>query len=150
MGADYALEFANVGANIDRRWRQEAFHPDAFPTIAVEAAASVAEVDLESLLIQRYNRLDLSYRFSDFDLRIFGNDRFRIEILYWLGGSTSIHQHAFSGGFKLLSGRSVHVEYDFVMRCEVHPALRIGDLHLHTSEILEPGIIRRIDRGCGF
>ena len=81
MDSDYALEFANVGTKIDRRWRQEAFHPDAFPTIAVEAAASVADVDLERLLMQRYDRLDLSYRFSDFDLRIFADDRFRIEIL---------------------------------------------------------------------
>ena len=150
MDPDYALEFANVGANIDRRWRQEAFHPDAFPIIAAEAAASMAEVDLEGLLIQRYDRLDLSYRFSDFDLRIFENDRFRIEILYWLGGSTSIHQHAFSGAFKLLSGRSVHVEYDFVTSCDAQPELRIGNLYLRTSEILKPGSIRRIDGGSRF
>jgi hypothetical protein len=150
MDADYTSEFANIGAKIDRRWRQEAFHADAFPSIAVEAAASMAEVDIESLLVQRYNRLDLSYRFSDFDLRIFENDRFRIEILYWLGGSTSIHQHAFSGAFKLLSGRSVHVEYGFERHHNISPDLRIGDLHVRNSEILESGSIRRIDGGSRF
>jgi hypothetical protein len=150
MGLDYAMEFADLGADIDCRWRKQAFDEDAFPTIAVEAAAKVADLDLDSLLFQQYDRLDLSYRFSDFDLRIFYNDRFRIDILYWLGSHTSIHQHAFSGAFKLLSGRSLHAEYDFSIRREVHPELLIGDLHLCNSEILEPGSIRRIETGARF
>jgi hypothetical protein len=78
MTTDYAAEFAGLGAEIDRRWRREAFHPDAFPGIAAEAAAVVTDIDCGRLLIQNYDRLDLSYRFSDFDLRIFANDRFRI------------------------------------------------------------------------
>jgi hypothetical protein len=150
MDSGYTSEFAGIAAKIGRRWRQERFQPDAFPSIAVEAAEDAADIDLQDLLIQNYHRLNLSYRFSDFDLIIFANDRFRIEILYWLEGSTSIHQHAFSGAFKLLSGRSVHVEYDFVTRCDVNPEVQIGDLHLRTSEILQPGSIRRIERGSRF
>jgi hypothetical protein len=147
---DYAAGFAELGAAIDRQWRREAFHPDAFPGIAAEAAAPVTDIDWAGLLIHNYDRLDLSYRFSDFDLRIFANDRFRVEILHWLGGSTSIHQHAFGGAFKLLAGRSLHVEYDFARRHAVHPDLLTGVLKLRRSEILQPGAVRRIDRGSRF
>jgi hypothetical protein len=150
MTIDYAAEFAALGAEIDRQWRREAFHPDSFPDIAAEAAAMVTDIEFDRLLIQAHDRLDLSYRFSDFDLRIFANDRFRIEILHWLGGSTSIHQHVFSGAFKLLAGRSIHVEYDFATRHAVHPDLLVGVLKLQRSEILEPGAVRRITRGPRF
>jgi hypothetical protein len=150
MTIDYAAEFAGLGAEIDRQWCREAFHPDAFPGIAAEAAASVTDIDWAGLLIQNYDRLDLSYRFSDFDLHIFASDRFRIEILHWLGGSTSIHQHAFSGAFKLLAGRSLHVEYDFARRHTVLPDLLTGVLKLRRSEILKPGAVRRIDCGSRF
>lgn len=150
QAGDYAAEFARIGGEIERQWCRDAFHPHSFPGIAVEAAAMADALDLEQLLIAHYDRLDLSYRFSDFDLRIFENERFRIEILHWLGGSTSIHQHGFAGAFKLLAGRSLHVEYEFAVRDDTHPELRVGDLRLRRSEVLEPGAIRRIDAGNRF
>jgi hypothetical protein len=35
----------------------------------------------------------------------------RIEALFWVDGTTSIHQHSFSGAFQVLAGKSIHSRY---------------------------------------
>ncbi|MFD4357461.1 hypothetical protein ACFWPX_33290 [Nocardia sp. NPDC058518] len=147
---DYAGTFSLIGAEIDQAWKQRNYDPGCFPEIAEAAAARVPAVELDELLIGHHQLLVLSYKFSDFDVRIFSNDRFRIEILVWLGGSTSIHQHSFSGAFSVLRGRSVHVEYEFDLRTEIQQELSIGDLTPRGSEILEAGDVRRIHSGSRF
>lgn len=147
---DYAAYFAAQGAAIERQWRKAEFHPRVFPAIAEEAAATITGIDLDDLLLQESTRLDKTYRFSDFDLHVFVGDRFRIEMLYWATGPTSIHQHAFCGAFKLMAGRSMHVEYDFQQKKEVLPELLIGDMRVRSSEVLETGAVRRIEGGPAF
>lgn len=150
MATDYAAEFANLGGTIDRRWRQTSYHPDAFPSIAADAAAMVGSVDLDDLLIREHSRLELAYRFSDFDLQLYSTDRFRIEFLYWVGSDTSIHHHGFSGAFKLACGRSLHTEYDFEIRHTLHPELLVGELRLRSSKVFEPGEICLVQGGRRF
>lgn len=118
--------------------------------IATAAANRVSGIEIDELLLRNSEYLDLSHRFSDFDIRIFENGRFRIEILVWLGGSTSIHQHAFSGAFALLSGRSLHIEYGFDARSPARHGVLVGDLGLLQSEVLEPGAVRAIESGPRF
>lgn len=148
--ADYASTFSRIGDQIDDAWQRRNYDPEVFPEIAEAAAARAPAMELSDLLIRHHQYLDLSYKFSDFDVRIFSNDRFRIEVLVWLGGSTSIHQHSFSGAFAVLRGRSVHVEYEFAPRTAVQDELLIGDLRLRGSEILEEGAVRRIHAGPRF
>lgn len=150
MSSHHALEFAALGKKIEASWRSSGFHPNAFPEIAMSAAEGVDDVDVEGMLLAESERLDTHYRFSEFDLHIFTHERFRIEILYWVGNSTSIHQHAFSGAFKLLTGRSLHVEYAYEKHHDIHPEVSVGDLRVQRSEIMEPGAMHAIVAGPSF
>ena len=54
--------------------------------------------------------------FSDLPLVFYRCDAFHVEMLIWTGSSTTIHQHSFSGAFRVFAGSSLHSEYEFEAR----------------------------------
>jgi hypothetical protein len=69
----------------------------------------------------------------------FNDTRFYIQLLFWMEGTTEIHQHEFSGAFHVMQGSSVHSEFDFVGARSVTPHIRVGDLRVKQVELLETG-----------
>ena len=83
-------------------------------------------------------------------LTVYSSERFFIEVLCWLEGSTAIHQHGFSGAFQVLAGSSIHCEYDFADAERVHARMGLGYLRLRRAELLRPGKVRAIPAGPSF
>jgi hypothetical protein len=74
-----------------------------------------------------------------------------VQVLTWIEGSTSIHQHAFDGAFRVLTGSSLHVTYRFDAAEELAGGhLRTGRLEMRETEVLRPGATRPIPAGSGF
>jgi hypothetical protein len=71
-------------------------------------------------------------------------------VLFWVDGSTAIHQHSFSGAFHVLEGSSLHSSHTFEETRRYSEALRLGRVELARAELLGKGDVRPIVPGAGF
>lgn len=146
--------FDRLGQLVDRRWREHNLELAAFPRIAAGAleelpparGASYDDV-VEELFFgaERSQRDDGS--FGQPPIVVYDSPRFYIEVLCWLDGTTSIHDHAFAGAFQVMAGSSIHSVYRFQGRRALHDDLVLGDLLLERAELLRAGDTRAIVPG---
>ncbi|MEO1858086.1 MAG: hypothetical protein ABGY95_12090 [Rubritalea sp.] len=148
--------FEQLGRTVQERWQQNNFSLESFPEIAqaaLEEAPPARNVDLGELirefLINDEQPLQGMSGFGQPELVAFSHPRFYIQILFWLDGTTDIHQHAFSGAFHVMSGSSIHTEYNFEEAHSVTPHLRLGDLSMKQIELLKAGRTVPISSGRG-
>jgi len=92
---------------------------------------------------------DLDGKFAEPPVSLYHGGDFDISALFWLDGTTSIHQHAFCGAFHVLAGSSIHCRYRFEpWRAPGHRQRAIaGRLGLVDLEVLHAGDTRVISRG---
>ena len=64
-----------------------------------------------------------------------------------MDATASIHQHAFSGAFRVVTGSSLHSEYEFVEQARVSQLLLLGEVRTQRLEALTRGDVRRITSG---
>lgn len=138
--------FEKLGRTVLERWREQNFSLEAFPElarIAIDEAPPSENVDLEAMIYEFLSNDDQPYQsqsgFGQPELVAFNDPRFYIQILFWMEGTTDIHQHEFSGAFHVMQGSSVHSEFGFEGAQSVTPHIRIGDLRMKKIELLETG-----------
>jgi hypothetical protein len=152
--------FQRLGSGIEEAWARVLYDERKFGEIAEEALRasppqgveltpeSIARWAMETdALIQQPNA---EVQFGEPPITMFCGRRFYIEALFWLDGTTSIHQHGFDGAFCVLHGGSIHSTYDFKERASTSGRILIGDLVFRHAEWLKPGAVRRIDSGPTF
>ena len=152
-------EFQDLGTLIENRWRAENYQEQVFPEIA---AATLLEADLPSRVdpwnIIRWvhsavtlpEQRDVDGRFGNPPITVFSGARFYIDIYYWLDGTTSIHQHAFTGAFQVLLGSSIHSRYSFREDKIINEQFSVGDLTLEEVQLLRMNDVRPIRPGRNF
>ncbi len=138
--------FEKLGRTVLERWREQNFSLAVFPELnrtAIEEAPPSENIDIEELIHEFLSNDDQPFQsessFGQPELIAFNDTRFYIQILFWLEGTTEIHQHEFSGAFHVMGGSSVHSEFDFVGARSVTPHIRTGDLRVKQIELLETG-----------
>ena len=138
--------FEKLGRTVLERWREQNFSLAVFPELtrtAIEEAPPSENIDIEELIHEFLFSDDQPFQsessFGQPELIAFNDTRFYIQILFWLEGTTEIHQHEFSGAFHVMGGSSVHSEFDFVGARSVTPHIRTGDLRVKRIELLETG-----------
>ena len=138
--------FEKLGQTVLERWRQQNFSLDVFPEItrvAIDENPPSDHVDIDEMirefLLNDAQPFQSESGFGQPELIAFNDPRFYIQILFWLEGTTEIHQHEFSGAFHVMQGSSVHSEFDFVGARSVTPHIRTGDLQVKRIELLETG-----------
>ena len=138
--------FEKLGRTVLERWREQNFSLAVFPEltrIAIEEAPPSENIDIEELIHEFLSNDDQPFQsessFGQPELIAFNDTRFYIQILFWLEGTTEIHQHEFSGAFHVMGGSSVHSEFDFVDSRSVTPHICTGDLRVKRIELLETG-----------
>ena len=138
--------FEKLGRTVLERWREQNFSLEVFPElarIAMDEAPPSENVDLEEMIHEFLTNDDQPLQghsgFGQPELVAFNDSRFYIQILFWMEGTTDIHQHEFSGAFHVMRGSSVHSEFDFVGAHSVTPHIRTGELRLKQIELLETG-----------
>jgi hypothetical protein len=83
-------------------------------------------------------------------LTLFWAEDFVIDLLFWIGTETSIHDHGFSGAFVNLAGHSLQVEYSFERQEDAGAGLCFGALTPIQMQILAPGDAQGISVGREF
>jgi hypothetical protein len=138
--------FVELGRRVRARWQAADFSLTAFPRIAQDALAEqppAAHVNLAALTRAFLREDEQPFQtvsgFGQPELVMFDDPRFYIQILFWLDGTTQIHQHEFSGAFHVLAGSSLHAEFAFANVRPVTAHFRLGDLSLTRTELLETG-----------
>ena len=148
--------FVDLGRRVRERWQAADFSLAAFPDIAqaaLEENPPATRVDLTALtrafLRDDEQPFQTASGFGQPELVVFDDPRFYIQLLFWLDGTTQIHQHEFSGAFHVLQGSSLHAEFAFANVRPVTAHFRLGDLQLTGTELLETGRIVPITSGAG-
>jgi hypothetical protein len=146
--------FKKLGDSVYELWKKKNFDLTIFPEIARKAldkSNPSKHVDLKELihefLLRDEQPFQTSSGFGQPELIAYDNPKFYIQLLFWLDGTTDIHQHEFSGAFHVMEGSSIHSHYDFVNVRPVTPHFRIGDLKLKNVQILETGSTVSITSG---
>lgn len=150
---------ADLGQAIEQAWAARGDHVAAFPEVAakclqdveipeaLDAASILRSVAMTPHLVRQEDPRGL---FGDPPLTLWRSREFFVSALFWLDGTTSIHQHAFSGAFRVLVGGSIHAPYRFSLGEEVTHHLILGDLQLDGPELLRAGDVRAIEPGSAF
>src|SRR6185369_880279 len=156
--ADLIAFFQEMGAAVEREWRDAGYDAIRFPDIAAatlerfKAPEQIDPVDvlreIETAPLSRQQ--DVEGSFSNLPLTLFNSTRFYIDLYFWLDGTTTIHQHGFAGAFQVLSGSSLHGHYDFRVGRQVSPYFALGNLTLREVQLLERGDIRKIIPGRDY
>ena len=148
--------FSELGKTVYQRWEKENFSLEAFPAIATKALkekSPAKQVDLKALtrdfLLDDTQPFQTSSGFGQPELIVHDNPKFYIQLLFWLDGTTDIHQHGFSGAFHVMEGSSIHSEFDFLNPTKITAHFRLGDLKLKKAELLETGSTIPILSGNG-
>ncbi|HXI60879.1 MAG TPA: hypothetical protein VNO55_32690 [Polyangia bacterium] len=149
---------AAVGAQIEQAWSAKDYDAGAFPEICVRAldGASLSQHlspgDILAWALQGDlpRQADPGARFGQPPITLFRGRRFYIAALFWVDGTTSIHDHGFSGAFQVLSGSSIQTTFSFETTRNVGDQLRFGALAVTDSSLLRQGEIRPITAGPSF
>jgi hypothetical protein len=149
--------FTELGRTVLARWSAQNFSPALFPAIArtaLEENSPADHVDIPALiqdfLLEDEHPFQSQSSFGQPELIVFDHPRFYIQILFWLDGTTDIHQHMFSGAFHVLQGSSIHSQFEFENRQPVSAHLQVGKLRLKHTELLETGRTEEITSGTGY
>lgn len=149
-------EFAELGALVEQRWREQNYDETVFPEIAATALkkanlpSKISAWDVTEWAMRQTHlpeQQDLHASFGEPPITLFNSSRFHIDIYFWLSSTTAIHQHGFCGAFQVLLGGSLHCHYDFEQHSRVNFHCATGNINLKSVEWLKPGDIKAIDAG---
>lgn len=149
--------FERLGDRVEQAWRAVDYDEQRFPELALQALAETPPSEhlgtydtltwlLQARAIPR-QQLDGEDQFGQPPVQVYENERFYIEVLHWLDGTTAVHQHAFNGAFHVLAGSSVHCLHRFAEERRYNQRLRTGRVTVETVELLEKGATRTILAG---
>ncbi|MCA9666706.1 MAG: hypothetical protein KC503_14000 [Myxococcales bacterium] len=149
-------EIERLGRRIGEAWARTSRDEAAFAALSHEAVTraepwrtlsveALAEAALEHDRVPVQTRF--SEQFGEPSVVLFRGESFTIEVLFWVDGLVSIHQHRFSGAFCVLAGSSIHCRYRFAEARRVNAWLRLGALELAHAELLARGAVRPIPSG---
>jgi hypothetical protein len=150
--------FRNLGLAVRDEWAKTDFDELAFPEIASAAlldrppSEHVGFDDVihwlrttPELVVQRsLEQRSLDRVFGQPPVTVFSDPRFYIDVLFWVDGTTTIHQHGFSGSFHVMSGCSIEARYAFELEQRFNSHLVAGKLTLTETELLRTGDTRPI------
>ena len=138
--------FEELGRTVLDRWKRENFSLATFPEIAraaLDQRSPAGQVDLAAFmrgfLLSDEQPLQTDSDFGEPEVVVYSHPRFYIQLLFWMDGTTAIHQHEFSGAFHVMHGSSIHAHYEFDEAHPVTPYLRVGDVRMTKIELLESG-----------
>jgi hypothetical protein len=131
--------FTELGRTVLARWKAVNFSLAAFPQIAQDALEErppSEHVDVSELirefLLNDEQPFQTQSGFGQPELVVYDDPRFYIQILFWLEGTTDIHQHMFSGAFHVLQGSSIHSHFRFEDAQPISSHIQVGQLRIRS------------------
>ncbi len=141
-----------LGRRIDAAWQRADRDERRFPAIACEALTAFEPDgfdlgDIGRFLLDTAIPQQPETRFSNLPVMLYCGDGFYLELLVWTRSTTSLHQHAFSGAFRVVAGSSLHSDYRFVERRRINSHLLVGDIEAIRMRLLRVGDVLPIISG---
>ena len=145
--------FANLGSLLEERWKENNYDEDRFPETAFQALVETdpsEHVDPWDIIRWCHTtrewpgQQDVEGKFGNPPLTLFSGPRFHVDVYFWVDGTTTIHQHAFSGAFQVLLGSSIHSQYGFENEQKISEHFSVGEVVLKSVECLRQGDTRKI------
>ena len=138
--------FSELGGLVYERWKKLNFAPEAFPEIATAVLVERPPSDqiqlpelIHDFLLDDAQPMQSTSGFGQPELIVYDTSSFYIQVLFWMEGTTDIHQHGFSGAFHVLEGSSLHSLFEFEDARSVTSRFRIGNLRWRETHLLESG-----------
>ena len=159
IGCDLArcYFFAEFGREIDKRWRARNYDERAFPDIAATMLSDRSPIDYVGpdditkwILSTDVQVAQNPSEFGDPPIALYHDSRVHIQALIWVDGTTSIHQHAFSGAFQVFAGSSIHSRWRFEETARISSSLLLGKMERIAVDALRQRDITPISAGAGF
>jgi hypothetical protein len=146
------------GLSVEKKWQAFNFDPTVFPQLAADALSSSRlheTVEPDDLVAAAFRgevpaQCDPEARFGQPPLTLFRGRRFHVDALFWIDGTTAIHDHSFAGAFQLLKGSSIETTYSFASQRDVDGHLQLGKLAVDTSVLRGVGDVRAVPAGPSF
>lgn len=150
--------FKQLGDKVLSNYFKTNFDHKSFPGLAVSAFNQIPDEGPTCTEVLEWvqttnnipNQEDLKATFGEPPITVYWHPRFYISVLFWSTGTTAIHQHGFSGAFKVLEGSSVHTSYSFAESHRINSNLHIGDVRFRSSRVLKIGDVHPIIGGDSF
>lgn len=148
--------FQHLGECIERAWLERSYDEEIFSELVqgnLERNPPIEHVGVTDIIdwvfgsSQEFRQPRQTQLFGEPPVMLFQARRFYIEALFWLSGTTAIHEHSFSGVFAVLAGSSVHSHWRFVPERSINSRMICGRLERVATEILRPGGMRPIHAG---
>src|SRR5712692_435557 len=148
--------FQTLGSLVTRLWKERNYNEEDFPDVASRGLSEMPpdqhvsfwDVAKWALTCERLpGQADLSAKFGQPPLTVFGGRDFRIEVLFWVQGIPAIHQHGFSGAFHVMHGSSLQSLWEFEPTEQIATRLALGRVSLKKAELLRKGDSRPIIAG---
>jgi hypothetical protein len=153
-----------LGERVAEAWAAAGHEVEAFSDIALRALDSRELSDFAaSFSVRRFNdwltsdadfpvQLDPDSEFGNPPITIYtsADDRFVVDVYFWLHPDTAIHDHGFAGACAVLGGESFHATYRFETISQPHASIRLGTLRTLDAALLRPGATFAIPPGSGF
>lgn len=146
----------SLGAQIEERWRAAEYAPFAFPDLSerllrdANLPEQISPDDITTWALRTPKlpqQADPLAKFGQPPVTLFRGARFYIDALYWLDGTTTIHQHAFSGAFQVLAGSSIETQFAFERERTFDGHFVLGTLKVASSGMFRQGEVRPIWAG---
>lgn len=144
-----------LGRGLGERWKRLNYDEKAFPALALDCLAAAR-------IHERFDPADLVKwicttetpptqtepgNFGEPPLIVYRGRRFYIEVIFWLDGTTAIHQHGFSGAFGVLAGESVETSYALHPRQRINSRMLLCDVVPQGVRLLKAGAVEDIVAG---
>src|SRR5258708_1413217 len=149
--------FKELGDRTATNWERAGGQMEVFPEVATDTFSrsrilETVTIDEIADWLATSKEMPEQYgkEFGQPPINVYVGEKFYIQILFWMDGTTAIHEHGFAGTFGVLAGSSVHSRYKFEMRKEISPEIRVGNVNFVSSELLRRGDIRAIHPGSDF
>lgn len=142
--------FEQIAIEVEAQWKQTNYRLEDFPKIATNCLKNfnydLSKKQLDEALCQWLvktslfpEQINLHNQFGQPPITLFNNNRFVVEIYFWLNFDTSIHSHGFRGGFKVLHGHSLHEKFKVNTTTIVSPDLILTELGTPEIELMHAG-----------
>jgi len=161
MMNSFRKSIERLASHVTKEWRKQHYDLKVFPGIASlslqryfydEAPHYEDIIDWLKTVSQLPKQLEHSdpYQFGQPAITVHWNNRFLIDVYFWVTPEISIHNHSFSGAFISLFGKNLHCVYSFSQKRKLHDRIQQGQLKFDRSEIMSPGSVHEIRSGPDF
>ncbi len=147
-----------LAVDLEREWSALDFEQSAFPdlcAVRLEAARLHARIDCDEVVRAVFagdlpEQVDPTGRFGQPPVTLYRGRRFYVDALFWVDGTTTIHDHAFSGAFQVLAGQSIETIFSFSPARDFDGRLQVGSLAVRGSALRTAGDVRAVPAGPNY